>query len=308
MKTATCKVCGGAGEYYQEEKNRMKKCIFCNKTGKRERVDVLSLGAGTQSSALLDMAINGEIKLNGETVTPDLIIFANVKWEPIEVYYWLGKLKAIAARKGYDIVEVSGGNIKEDTLKAARGEQRAASMPFYTLNPKKRGKDAGGIVRRQCTYEYKIAPINKYIKNWLGYEKGQIVKHQVHIWKGITTDEITRVKPSEENWSVFEYPLIEQYMDRLQAIKRAEQMQIGTPPASSCIGCPFHDAHYWQKMQRESPGEFAEAVEFDEAIRKHAAFNSELYLFQGRQPLKEADFGGDLFNMFENDCDGFCGV
>lgn len=308
MKLTTCKVCDGTKEYADKKTFKKKKCNYCDENGQRIRVDVLSLGLGTQSSAMADMAADGEFEF-----MPDYVITADVGWEPKEVYEWRDKLVPYLADKGMEVLEVSAGNIYDDTMRAIETGERVASMPLHMVNPSLPHKHPNRkmMINRQCTMEYKIEPINQKVRELLGYKKGQTVKHQVHMWRGITAEESVRVKDSITQWIVFEHPMIfEKDMDRLAAIKRAEKMGLGPPPSSSCIGCPFHRNDLWQKIKDDSPEEFAQAVKLDNAIRHHPKFpGRELYLHGSCIPLEEVEFGGDLFSGgFENECFGVCGV
>jgi len=71
-------------------------------------INVLSLGAGIQSSALLLMSCDGFLpKL-------DHAIFADTGWEPVAVYKHLEWLKEKASAAGIPLHVVSTGNIKSD--------------------------------------------------------------------------------------------------------------------------------------------------------------------------------------------------
>ena len=306
QKLVTCKVCKG-NKRYTDIKGKEKSCHLCDENGMRPRVDIVSLGLGTQSSAMSLMAAKGEFDIQ-----PDFYINADPQWEPRDVYEWRDILVPYLQSLGANYIEVTAGNILTDTIRAIETGERVASMPFYILNPKlPRGhKNRISIINRQCTMEYKIQPINRKVRELLGYKKGQRVKHQVHMWRGITTDEITRVKPSQENWIEFEHPLIfEKPMDRIQAINYVRNEGLGDPPSSSCIGCPFHRDDLWQRIKDRSPKEFAEAVMLDKMIRHHPKFpGKELYLHRSCIPLDQVEFGGNLFDGFENECFGVCGV
>lgn len=268
----------------------------------KKHIHVLLFGGGTQSSALLLMALKGEI--NG--VIPDYIIFADTGWEPQYVYDWVEKMNDVAGSFGKEIVYTSVGNIREDILKGLDGS-RFASIPFFIKD-----EDGNmGMVRRQCTREYKIAPINKKIRELLGYNPRQKVKEVVHIWKGISTDEIQRVKPSREIWQVAEHPLIEVVnVDRSACVAYVERMGLGTPSKSSCIGCPYHDDSMWRDMKLNDPASFSDAVYIDRQIKKLPHFKGEAYLHRSGKPLDEVYFQEDQMDidMFINECEGMCGV
>jgi hypothetical protein len=65
-------------------------------------------------------------------------------------------------------------------------------------------------------------------------------------------------------------------------------------------------------MKREQPAEFADAVEFDAAMRTQHRLKGTAYVHRSLKPLGEVDFSnaedrGQL-NMFNNECEGLCGV
>lgn len=268
-------------------------------------IHVLSLGAGTQSSCMALMSAYGDLP------RPDYIIFADTGWEPEHVYDWLDKLKKELKKFGMEIITVSNGNIFEDTLRSIKTGERAPSLPYYTKS--KNGKK--GIVNRQCTQDYKILPINRKIRELLGYGPRQKVKEKVFIWKGITIDEIARIKQSVTKWIEYKYPLFDKGIDRLDAINYVREKMGEIPPKSSCVGCPFHNNDMWLDLKRNHPEEWQKAVEFDQKIRNHPKFNSKLYLHKSCKPLAEADLQEDQMTIFDflgddfiNECEGMCGL
>ena len=86
----------------------------------------------------------------------DAVIFADTGWEPKEVYQNIKRWETIAKNNGIDFYNVSNGNIRNEALKGSR----FASMPFYIYN--ENGEPS--ILRRQCTREFKIDPLKKYIR------------------------------------------------------------------------------------------------------------------------------------------------
>lgn len=270
----------------------------------QKHIHVLSYGGGTQSTALLLMALKGEIK----GVIPDYIIFSDTGWEPDHVYKWIDKVNDhIKEKYGREIFFTNGGNLKEDTLNAVKNGSRVASMPLYT-----KSKDGEkGIIMRQCTAEYKIKPVNKKVRDLLGYKPGQRVKEMVHMWKGISTDEIQRVKPIPDRWITAEHPLVEvAFVDRSACIAYVEREGLGTPAKSSCIGCPFHDDTTWLEMKKKDPKSFEDAVQMDKKIRNLKGLKGEAYLHRSLKPLDEVDLNEDQLDLdyFINECEGMCGT
>ena len=76
-------------------------------------VNVISLGAGVQSSALTLMAARGEL-----SETPDFAVFADVGWEPPRVYEHLQWLEEECKKYGLKIIRASKGNLRKDFLES----------------------------------------------------------------------------------------------------------------------------------------------------------------------------------------------
>jgi len=189
-------------------------------------MNILSLGAGVQSSTIFLMGCYGELeKRLGETF--ETAIFADTGWEPKVVYEWFKFLKSEGKKAGKEIITVKYRDLKQDTLNSHRRSTpnknegtRAASLPLFVL-----GKDGSrGMIKRQCTYEYKIKPINKKLRELLGYKPRQrIPPGSVEVWKGISTDEVKRASMSNIRWIEAYYPLIEMRMDRNDCLKWFEK-------------------------------------------------------------------------------------
>jgi len=244
---------------------------------------VLSLGAGVQSTALLLLVARGKLP------PIDAAIFSDTGWEPAAVYAHLDRIDTeIAQHAGIPILRVSSGNIRDDALDPAH---RFASMPMYVLN--KNGTP--GMVRRQCTSEYKIKPIKAAVRKLLGCPHPTPVPKGVYVeqWVGISTDEAHRMHESDVNYSRNRYPLIELGMSRVDCIRYLTELGWGETPKSACVGCPFHGNAAWRKLRDTAPADFADAVAFDAAIRGGTAkanaegksLRGQMFLHRSRVPL-----------------------
>jgi hypothetical protein len=291
---------------------------------------VLSLGAGVQSSALLLMSDRGEIE------RADFAVFADTQSEPKDVYAWLDRLEKIVS---IPVVRATRGNLIQDALE--HESKRFASIPFFVRSPLVTTRvypgdwvetDDGeqewmedeaatpivsttggeqGIARRQCTAEYKLAPIFKAVRERLGYKPKQRVKEKVRMLIGISCDETYRMKPSRLPWIQNVYPLIDLWKSRQWASDYVQAIVGEKPPRSACTVCPYRSDSEWIHLRESDPQAFSEAVSFDYKIRRQSKFNGENFLHRSMKPLGEVEFKtGDKrqVDMFNNECEGMCGV
>lgn len=258
---------------------------------------VLMYGAGTQSTGLLLMALNGVL---GEV--PDFAVFADTGGEPEHVIKYKDYFtKYVFEKYGFEIVTVSRGNLEDDIFKYLRGEiNRVSQIPLYSET---------GILLRQCTFDYKIAVIDKYVKDRVGIKRKNDAQHEtVAVWMGISVDEIQRMKISTQWWKTMIYPLIEHGYKRDEVIKYVKDCGVDEPPRSACYFCPFHSNHYWKYLYENYRDEFKKAIILDEAIRDYPKMNQKMYLHKQRIPLKDVDFSQmDMFDLID-ECDGYCGI
>lgn len=293
----------------------------------RPLLRVLSLGAGVQSSTLYLMAVRGEFGDEGPTVA----VFADTQWEPAHTYRWLDEMERI----GGDVLpiqRVTIGSLRADIVSGVNRGYRIANIPFYTKN-----LDGTRILmRRTCTSEYKITPLNRATRAILDGVRadlgitGRLAPGCVEQWIGISTDEATRQRDSQTAYVANRYPLIEKRMSRDDCKAWLAINGFPEPPKSACIGCPFHDDAFWLDMRENRPDEWRDAVEFDRFIREFGGKDEtgamrgmrnggEAFLHRSLLPLdqvplspQEKAAAGDakrpMFNMWENECEGMCGV
>ena len=273
---------------------------------------ILSLGAGVQSSALALMIEQGELP------PIDAAIFADVKGEPKKVYEWLEYLKTKIT--SYPIHVVTWRDLKQDILDASKGEYKAFTAPFFTKNIETGKK---GMLRRQCTSDYKIKPVVQKIRELLGLEKNEKRKKgtKVDLLMGISRDEVSRMKRNQLKYINNVYPLVEMEMRRSDCLTWMEEHRYPKPPRSACTFCPFHSTAEWRELKKNKE-EWAEVVAMDKAIRSQERFKEknagsdslkdELYLHRKCIPIDEINFDeedkqADLFYGMENECEGMCG-
>jgi len=276
---------------------------------------VLSLGAGVQSSTVLFKMLHGEIK------PPDVAIFSDTGNEPQQVYEWLEYLKKeMKGRIPFHIVrnEQNTGNIVDD-YQAKSG--RHSLLPLHI----RRNDDTLGLARRTCTSEYKIKPLQKWLREY--FDVVYLRSKHIEMVMGISFDELQRVKAPPMKWQVNCYPLVESKTTRQDCKDWMKDKGYPPPPRSACIICPFHDAEEWLHLKTTSPKEFEQAIEFDEWLRddestgvgldkfKEINTESNAFLYRERVPLKSVDLEKAVaerqeqaWTLFDDECEGMCGV
>jgi hypothetical protein len=267
-------------------------------------IRVISLGAGVQSTTMALMAARGEIG-----PMPDCAIFADTGAEPAGVYRHLDWLEK---ELPFPVHRVSAGNLRDEIMGAMAGNNRMdARPPFFTRS--------GGMLNRQCTHDFKIVPINKKVRELIGLKKGQRGPKEpvVEQWIGISCDEAIRMKPSRLSYIKNRWPLIEKDMHRHHCLRWCEERQYPKPAKSACTFCPYTDNARWRDMKTNDPASWAEAIAIDQAIRPgmpgpKRPKGEQWFVHSDCVPLDQVDLStaedrGQL-NMFNNECEGMCGV
>lgn len=276
-------------------------------------MQAISLGVGVQSVAMYIMSSIGELP------RADYAIFADPGREKRKTYEYLVWLSEWA--KNYDgipIVTAKGGDLYKDLLLETNSTgERFASIPAFIRN------DDGdtGMLRRQCTNEYKIAVVDSAIRRLYGLKPGQR-RARTEVWMGITLDEIERMaKPIDSNaWRINVYPFLGYQVDRKEArkwehgklfsrqdlIRWYERNGLPIPPKSGCVFCPYHSDAAWKQMKDEEPQDFADAVKVDYAIRNsiQKGINKPAFLHRSLTPLDEVEFNESSPLFIE--CSGNC--
>jgi|TARA_E500000318_G_scaffold108195_1_gene118587 hypothetical protein len=275
----------------------------------KNKLRILSLGAGVQSSTLALMIEKGEIPM------VDAAIFADVKGEPKAVYEHLDWLEK---KLSYPVYRVTWRDLKQDILDASTGKYKAFTAPFFTKNPATGKKK---MLRRQCTFMYKINPVVQKVRDLLGLEKGEKRKKNtnVEMLMGISKDEIFRVKSNRIKYITNVYPLIDKDFTRSDCIAWMLKNNYPRPPRSACTFCPYHSNEEWKEIKKNKE-EWAEVVAMDRAIRHQEKYKDkfkdsnevldELFLHREGIPIDEVDFDkkkDDQLDLFQNECEGMCG-
>lgn len=312
---------------------------------------VASFGIGVQSTTMLLMSMHGElppidVALTADTKGETLAVYEHLRWMkspnlglpfPIEEVT-AGSLTDATLNSAKSWQALGASPDRSTWSKASR----VANPPFFTRGPKiqpatvtipamplfgieeevlpflierQSDEETFGFLGRKCTGDYKINPIVKAIRKKLGIAFGCRGPSSpiVEQWLGITTDEASRMKPSNISFIQHRFPLIELGMSRGDCLEWLRKKGYPRPPKSRCYFCPFQSDELWLDMKTNDPESFAAACDFDDAIRNGIRGTyHKLFLHRKRIPLREIDFShampGALVSGFINECEGMCGV
>lgn len=209
-------------------------------TQSRSERRVLNLGAGVQSTTLYLMYLAGEI-----TPGIECAIFADTGEEPQGVYE---HLQWLAGLGGPPILTRSVGRLGDDLMRGRNSTgHRFASIPAFTAAEE--GHQLG-IVRRQCTKEYKVEVIERCIRReLLGLKPRQRVPATTQVIQayGISIDEAgrsvrIRERLQRRSWITPVFPLIERFMTRADCLTWLRRF--GVPrevQKSACVFLPVQE-------------------------------------------------------------------
>ena len=274
-----------------------------------ELPNIISLGAGVQSSCMALMAAAGEIG-----PMPMAAIFADTQDEPKGVYEWL---EWLTKQLPFPVHVVTKGSLSKRALDMRTTKDGVVyaktDIPFFTLA---QDGGIGKIMHRACTADFKLKPIMQACRKLAKIKRGQKEVGVIQ-WIGISMDEMRRMKPSRDSWAEIRWPLIEQRMSRNDCLNWMESHGFPKPPRSSCVYCPFHRNEEWRRLQVEEPEDFAKAVQFEKDVQavksKTETMTSTPFLHRSCKPLDQVDFRSDvergqqLLN-WDDECTGMCGV
>ena len=262
---------------------------------KEEKMKIISLGLGVQSTAMYLMSSLGNIE------RADYAIFADPGAELPDTYELWDYLNIWRERNdGIPLIKKKK-SLYKDIIKGQNSTgQRWASIPAFG--------ESGGMIRRQCTKEYKIDVVVKEIRKLHGLKKYQHMKPTT-LYLGISLDEIQRMKESRLPNITYEYPLIDNRITRSECISFLEDRSFHDVKKSSCVFCPYHNNTQWRYIKQNYPKEWKKAIKVDEAIRDSSkrGLNDQLYLHRTLKPIKEAYLQEDQEDLFMCE-EGYCGI
>ncbi len=257
---------------------------------------VMSLGWGVQSWTLAAMMALNQIE------RVDYLVHADTKHERQGTYEFREKWEPWLGEHGLDIVTVTG-----ERTDAVRDDWADGSVliPAFTIN-----KEGGpGQVRRQCTHDWKITPIRRFVRSKLKERGVPVTPDVVRVAIGISRDEWHRMRDSDVAYITNVFPLIDARLTRLDCISWLQANDLPVPPKSSCTFCPYRSLASWKELKTTGGPDWQEAVDVDAAIRDRRD-GFELFVHPGRTALADAvtipeDFGASQPEL--EGCDsGYC--
>lgn len=275
--------------------------------------EFLSLGLGVQSTAIYYMSSMGEL--------PRLkaAIFADLGREKKGTLKYLEFLQDWQLKNdGIPIIVIKSKNLYNDLLNSTNSTgQRFASIPAFTINE----DGSQGMLRRQCTNEYKIEQVDRAIRRFLQVKtlKGK----KVEVWKGISLDEFDRISIPEQLWKIHVYPFIGYkaskdntfrydsglpMMTRLNIKNWYEKNRLPIPPKSACVFCPYQSEAAWYEMKTQEPEDFEAACKIDESIRNSSqkGIKRPIFLHESMEPLRNHEFKPENPDLWYGECSGNC--
>ncbi len=245
-----------------------------------------------QSTALALMSC--ENKKYGDNRHPevpiyDAILFCDLGEEPRWVYDQVYFIQCACEDVGIQFY-VLESNLYSHYIEKF-GKSRVVSIPFWTIDE----NDKKGKMMRNCTLDYKINVMQKFIRtNLLGYSKGQITKHEdmkaheMHL--GFSIEEKKRCKENPHKMFINKFPLCEMNLERKDNYAYIKDVWGLETKASACTVCPFHRNYFFKHLKINYQEEYIKVIEFDELLEKeqpNTKIRSKLYISRSRKRIKD---------------------
>lgn len=253
---------------------------------------ILSCGAGMQSTALALMACeNAKAKspIYPEVPIYDDIVFCDLGFEPPWVMKQVDFIRKACEWAGLHF-KVIESPLYGDFMQNF-GERRTISIPWWTI------RDDGhkSKMPRNCTIDYKVEVISKYVR-WelLGYKKGQRLRdedkkaHEMHM--GFSAEEAKRCKDSPNPMFINKFPLVDMGLTRADNYAYIRDVWGLETKASACTFCPFHKNYFFKFLRENEPEQFAQVLGVDELLRDKnpkPPMDSDLFISRSRKRIAD---------------------
>lgn len=241
-------------------------------------INYISFGGGVQSTAMVLMALAGEIE------KPDLVVFADTGTEMPETYETVSRIGKLCNDQNLEFVVVKNYS------------EKVKGMSLIDWYSSKKMVPMVGI--KWCTSKFKIEPIRRYVKTRVDKTKP---KPWMCAWIGITSDESKRARHlSDVKFQIVKYPLLE--ISRQECINYIEKNYPNLKVSKSgCYCCPYANKKHWLNLKKNHNSLFQKSLQ----LEKNAHSDYGLYggksieYFNYSHTLE--DFGFE--NLPETNCD-----
>lgn len=277
----------------------------------KKGLDILSCGAGMQSTALILMSCeNKQAQMDGKPFPHpnvpiyDIAVFCDLDKEPEWVYKQVNFIQHACEKVGIPFVVLAEGDgygksLYNDYMNNF-GIKSVRSIPFWTLTEEvdestgevklKKGK-----MPRVCTMDYKIEIIQKYIKREvLGYKPFQRIlesdlkAHRIHI--GFSFEERSRCKPNPHPMFENVFLLVDLELERKHNYAYIRDIWGLETKASACLICPFHTNYFFENLKKERPSEYQAVIQFDKMLEERqpmSKIKSQLFISKSRKRIAD---------------------
>ena len=190
---------------------------------------ILSFGGGVNSTAIIALALLGEIEM------PDYIVFSDTGAEWPHTYQYLDYLE----REGIRITYLTGGDKGETLIEYC---QRMSFLPSR--------------LNRWCSDHWKITPVWRFCR---------AVSDDFKMIIGIDAGEAHRAEKKSKKYKSF--PLIEFGMNRNDCEKIILKAGLGIPRKSGCFICPNQSKGQWIELKKKHPELWNVALSLEQSSR-----------------------------------------
>jgi len=230
-------------------------------------VTVISYGGGVQSTALVVLSLSEQWRVD-EIVHVDLMDAES----PATREYVARFREWLRDAYGRDITVIER-NMYRDML----------DNPGFTPVPW-RGKYERFMLSRQCTRQYKVAPLQRYL-----YDK---YDGRIGLMLGISVDEYHRMRDSSAARIEHVYPLVDRRLTRWQCRDIIERAGLSVPYKSSCWFCPYRTPGSQLVLLQHYPQlrEMADALEDRINTERRRRGQDEIIVLRADTDVEQSDF------------------
>lgn len=112
---------------------------------------------------------------------------------------------------------------------------------------------------RWCSHKFKVRPLQKY------FQRPSIV------YLGMDAGESHRAKPYDKDGMVYEYPFVEEGIDRRGCKDIIKEHGFEIPPKSGCFICPFQRRAQWKHLRDRHPSLWCKALKLEKITNERLA-------------------------------------